>query len=341
MTKTMRRWEMEAVGRERLSLVERPIPNPGSGEVLVKVSAVSLNYRDKMVIETGMGLDLTFPFTPGSDLAGQVMALGEGVTRFGEGDRVISTFAPGWLDGGIQGSGRNPARGTLGGLYPGVLADYVCFPEDWFVAAPETLDDRDASTLPCAGLTAWFALVERGRVRAGQTVVVQGTGGVALFGLQIAKAQGAEVIITSASADKLARAKTLGADHGVNRLEADWAEAVLDITDGRGADQILELAGGENLRHSLTAVAPNGHIAVIGLLNGVEISTPVVPLLLKSPTIQGIAVGHRRGLDDLVRAVDRTGIKPVVDATYALEALSEGLDHLDQGPFGKLVIQMI
>jgi NADPH:quinone reductase-like Zn-dependent oxidoreductase len=339
MAETMNRWTMDAVGRDRLKLARAPIPKPGRGEVLAKVSAVSLNYRDKMVIETGAGIPLVFPFTPASDMAGTVDAVGEGSTRFKPGDRVISTFAPGWLEGAKAGTARRPPYRTLGGTLPGVLADYIAFPEDWFSPAPESLDDAEASTLPCAGLTAWFALIELGKLRAGQTVVVQGTGGVALFGLQIARAHGAEVIVTSGSDDKLARAKALGADHGVNRAAEDWVEAVYRLTADRGADHILEIAGGANLGRSVQAVAVNGRISVIGILEGFEVSAPAGPLLLKSPTVQGISVGHRRALEDFVRAVDRIQLKPVIGKRYRLDELPAALDHLDRGPFGKIVLE--
>ncbi|HEY0207537.1 NAD(P)-dependent alcohol dehydrogenase [Acerihabitans sp.] len=339
MTKTMRRWEMDAIGRDRLELREAPVPTPGRGEVLVKVAAVSLNYRDKMVTESGRGLPLAFPFTPGSDLAGTVVALGGDASRFGVGDRVISTFVPGWIDGVRRGDARTPSYRTLGGYYPGVLADYVAFPEDWFVLAPATLDDAHASTLPCAGLTAWFALVERGRLRAGERVLIEGTGGVALFGLQIAKAHGAETIV-SGSAGKLARARALGADHGIDRRHEDWVDAVLRITGDRGADHILELVGGAHLGKAVQTAAVGGRIYQIGALEGFEVSAPVMPLMLKDVTIQGIGTGHRRALEDLVRAVDRTGLRPVIDTRYPLAELYRALDHLDRGAFGKIVVEM-
>jgi NADPH:quinone reductase-like Zn-dependent oxidoreductase len=339
MRKTMRRWEMDAIGRDRLTLKDAPVPTPGHGEVLVKVAAVALNHRDKMVIDSGRGLPLVFPFTPGSDLAGGVVALGEGATRFRVGERVISTFTPGWIDGKRRGDARTPSYRTLGGYHPGVLADYVAFPEEWFVRAPASLSDAQASTLPCAGLTAWFALVERGRLRAGDIVLVEGTGGVALFGLQIAKAHGAEVIV-SGSADKLARVKALGADHGVDRRHPDWVEAIWQLTDDRGADHILEIVGGAHLGKAVQTAAVGGRIYQIGALEGFEASTSVMPLMLKDVTIQGIGTGHRRALEDLVLAVDRVGLKPVIDTRYALSDLHAALDHLDRGAFGKLVIDL-
>ena len=208
MTEMMQRWSMDALGRENLRLTQAPVPQPGPGEVRVRVNAVALNYRDKMVIEGNMPIALTFPFTPASDMAGVVDSTGEGVTRFKPGARVISTFSPEWVDGKPKGDARNLPYQTLGGYFQGMLSEYVIMRENWLVAAPETLDDAEASTLPCAGLTAWFALVERGQLRAGQSVLVQGTGGVAIFALQIAKAHGAEVFVTSGSDEKLALAKT-------------------------------------------------------------------------------------------------------------------------------------
>ena len=205
--RTMRRWEMEGIGRDRLALRERPIPVPGRHEVLVAVGAVALNHRDKMVIESGRGLPLSFPFIPGSDLAGRIVAMGEDAERFAIGDRVISCFTPDWVDGLRAGTARTPLYRTLGGFFAGVLADYVVLPDHWLVAAPATLDDAQASTLPCAALTAWFALVERGRIRAGDTVLIRGTGGVALFALQFAKMHGATAILSCSPEKKTAHGR--------------------------------------------------------------------------------------------------------------------------------------
>ncbi len=340
MTETMQRWEMDGTGRDRLALRNALVPRPKTGEVLVKVAAVSLNYRDKLMIESGMGLQLTFPFTPGSDLSGVVQAVGDGVTRFASGDRVISVFSPEWIDGPPRGNGRFPPYQTLGGHYPGVLAEYVAFPADWFVRAPASLDDGEASTLPCAGVTAWFALVEKGHIRSGESVVIEGTGGVALFGLLIAKARGANVIVISGDADKLARAKALGADHGIDRSQEDWVESVYRLTSDRGADHILELVGGPHLAKAARAAAVDGRIYQIGVLEGFEIASPAGPLMLKNVTVQGIGVGHRRALEDLVAEVDRAGIKPVIDKRYPLKDLPSALDHLDRGAFGKIVMEM-
>lgn len=336
-TTLMRRWELDEIGRAALTLREVTPPDPGPGEVLVKVAAVSLNHRDKMVIESGRGLPLAFPFTPGSDLAGTVVSLGAGVTRFARGETVISTFAPDWLDGRRGGDARTPSYRTLGGYYPGVLSEYVAFDEDWFVHAPATFSLAEASTLPCAGLTAWFALVERGRVHAGDVVLVEGTGGVSLFGVQIAKMHGAEVIV-SGSAGKRNQVMSLGADHFVDRRADGWAEAILQLTRDRGADHILEIVGGPHLGAAVEVAAVGGHIHQIGALAGFDASTPVMPLMLKDVTIHGIGTGHRRAMEDLVAAVDRTGMKPAIDTRYLLRDLPAALDHLDRGPFGKIVV---
>lgn len=340
MTKTMRRWEMDRLGRESLQLREVPLPLPGPGEVLVKAGAVSLNYRDRLVIEGTMPIPLDFPFTPGSDLAGSVVSLGEGVDRLAVGDRVISVFAPDWLEGHPAGDAASPPYRTLGGTYPGVLAEYVALPERCFVKTPATLSDAEASTLPCAGLTAWFALAELGRVRAGETVLVEGTGGVALFGMQIAKAHGAQAIVVSGSAEKLDRVRALGADHGIDRSKEDWVEAAIRVTGGRGVDHILELVGGPHLGRAVEAAAIGGRISQIGVLEGFEVKAPAGPLMRKHLVVQGISVGHRRALEDLVTAVDRTGLRPVVDRRYRLSDLTAALEHLDRGPFGKVVVEM-
>jgi NADPH:quinone reductase-like Zn-dependent oxidoreductase len=292
-----------------------------------------------MVIENGRGLPLAFPFTPGSDLAGEIVALGEDAGRFAVGDRVISTITPEWIDGARPGSARTPAYRTLGGFFSGVLAEYVALPEQWLVASPITLDDVHACTLPCAGVTAWFALVERGGVRAGQTVLIPGTGGVALFGVQIAKMHGAEVIVSSTPA-KLDRVRALGADHCVDRHREDWVDAIYALTKDRGCDQVLETVGGAHVGKSVLVTAVGGHIHQIGALDGFDLSTPAMPLMMKDVTIHGIGTGHRRALENLVRAVDRTGIVPVVDTRYRFAELPAALDHLARGPFGKIVIEI-
>ncbi|WP_234642071.1 zinc-dependent alcohol dehydrogenase family protein [Delftia tsuruhatensis] len=332
----MQRWQLPAFGREHLQLVQAPIPEPGPGQVLVRVHAASLNYRDLLILRDGMGMAPALPLVPGSDMAGEVVATGAGTTEFAAGDAVISTFFTGWQDG-MQPRSSLP----LGFPGPGMLSQYVVLGEDSLVAAPRKLDFAQASTLTCAGATAWFALAETAHTRPGDTVVVLGTGGVALFAMQIARAQGARVIVVSGSDDKLARAARLGAAHGIHRQRTpDWAAEVRAITDGRGADHVLELAGGDSFGRSLSALAQGGRVSLIGNLQGDELRGSVYPLLLGRATVQGIGVAHRRALQDLVRAVDWLGLAPVIDSEYALADLPRALDHLERGAFGKLVVRM-
>jgi NADPH:quinone reductase-like Zn-dependent oxidoreductase len=342
MTKTMKRWQLTAAGRENLALVEAVIPMPGPGEILVKVAAVSLNYRDKLLVDDGFGLPdpQVEPLIPLSDLSGTVAALGEGVTRFATGDRVISTFLPDWIDGDGPGTARHPNGRNLGGSLQGVLAEYVVLDQDWAVRGPAGLSDVEASTLPCAGLTAWTALVERGKLRAGQKVVVLGTGGVSLIGLQIGLMHGAEVIVVSGDDKKLARARELGAHHGINRNRENWVEAVYGLTGDYGADHILETVGGAHLGKSLDAAAVAGRISLIGILEGLDVSGGFGGFARKRLVVEGIQVGHRRALEDLVSAYNHSGMKPVVDAVYGLDDLELALDHLDRGPFGKIVVEV-
>ncbi|XBY43527.1 NAD(P)-dependent alcohol dehydrogenase [Methyloraptor flagellatus] len=336
---TMMQWRMDEHGADALRLDAVALPEPGPGEVLVRVGAVSLNYRDKMVIANGMGMRLAFPFTPGSDLAGTVVATGPGTGLWRSGDRVISAFFPDWRDGPIPGTAATPGTRALGGTYPGVLAQYVALPEAWFVRAPATLDDVAASTLPCAGLTAWSALADQDRLRPGETVLVHGTGGVSLFAAAIAKRAGAIVIAVSGSAEKLDRLRALGlADHGIDRSGEDWGAAVLRVTGGRGVDHIVETVGGSNLAGSLRVAAPGGRVSLIGVLDGFGVSATAGDLLMKNTVVRGIAVGHRRALEEFVSAVDQTALTPVIDATYPMAALRDALAHLDRGPFGKIVV---
>lgn len=334
----MNRWEIPTLGLEHLvrRSVARPVPK--AGEILVEVEAVSLNFRDGEVADNGMGVDLAFPFTPASDMAGRVVALGEGVTRFAVGQRVISVCIAGWIDGAPMSWSDAP---TQGGPLPGMLSQYVATPADWCVAAPASLTPAQASTLPIAALAAWMALVELGHVAAGQTVVVQGSGGVSLFALQFAAANGAHVIVTSSSDAKIARAIALGAHAGVNRIATpEWQDEVLTLTGGRGADHILEMAGGANVARSLTALVPGGRISVIGLLESDSFTVPILPLLGSRAVITGISVGPRRALEDMVRMIDRHHIKPVIDAVYPFAQVPQAFAHLRRGAFGKIVIDV-
>jgi NADPH:quinone reductase-like Zn-dependent oxidoreductase len=338
MVPTMIRWELASLGLKTLQMHSAPMPVPKPGEVLIEVSAVSLNYRDGEVAENGMGVALTFPFTPASDMAGRVVALGDGVKRFNVGDAVVSTCIAGWIDGAPLSWAEAP---TLGGPLPGMLSEYVVLFADWCVKAPISLTAVEACTLPVAALTPWMALVELGHLHAGQTVVVQGTGGVSLFAIQLAAANGADVIVTSSSDDKIEHTISLGAKHGINRHKVpDWQTSVRSLTGGRGADHILEMAGGNNVRQSLEAVASGGRISVIGLLQSNEFCLPILPLLGSRASIVGISVGPRRALEDLIQAIDQHQIKPVIDAIYSFMKVPDAFEHLRRGAFGKIVIQV-
>lgn len=334
----MNAWQVNGPRPEALKLVEIAKPQVGPGEVLVRVRAVSLNYRDRLMIENNGYARHGLPFIPCSDLAGIVEAVGEGVTRFDVGDRVINNFNGGWIDG-------PPPRvdgeiASFGGPLPGVLAEYVALPAQWLVEAPAALSYAQASVLPCIGLTAWTSLVELGRLSPGQTVVVQGTGGFSLFALQLASGLGAEVIATTTDSGKAERARTLGARHVIDRAtNPDWAAGVLEITGGRGADHILEVAGGANLGHSIRALAPAGRVSLIGVMEGFESNFPSVPAIHAFATIQAVFVGHRRGLENLVRAVDAMRLQPVIDSEFEFSAFSDALDRLRQGPLGKVVVR--
>lgn len=336
MSKSMKRWQASAFGRQNLQFVETAVPAPGHGEVLVRVEAVALNYRELLVLWDGMGMNPPLPLVPGSDMRGTIAMVGAGVSGFKAGDAVVSTFFSRWQDG-VQPADSIP-HGAPG---PGMLSEYVVLPVDSLVIAPRSLDAVKASTLTCSGLTAWFALNEAGRTRAGDVVVVIGTGGVALFATQIAAAQGARVVVVSGSDEKLERTKALGAAAGINRLRhPQWAGVLRDLTDGRGADHVLELAGGDNFGHSLAALTKGGRVSVIGNLAGDELRSSVYPLLHGAANVQGIGVGHRRALADLVRAVDWLKIEPVVEKVYDFEDLNAALDHLERGAFGKIVVRI-
>lgn len=330
---TVQRWQLPRFGLAHLERVEAPMPSPGPRQILVRTEAVALNYRDLLVAQDGMGMPLDFPFVPASDMAGTVLAVGAGVTRWRPGDRVLSTFWGGWLEG------ERPAEAVaLGAPGPGMLASHVLLDADWVVAAPATLDAVAASTLPIAGLTAWFALVEQGQVRAGQTVLIHGTGGVALFGVQLARLHGAVPIVVSGDAGKREQVRALGAAHALAR-DADWPAQVRELTGGRGADHVLETVGGANLGRSLEALRPGGRLSVIGVLAGDTVSASVYGFLLGRATVQGISVGHRRALEELVRAVDATGLRPVIAGEYRADEAPAAFAHLQRGAFGKVVVR--
>ncbi|SEK16579.1 MULTISPECIES: NAD(P)-dependent alcohol dehydrogenase [unclassified Variovorax] len=330
----MQRWQIESLDLRSLKQVEAPKPTPALGQILVRTQAVSLNYRDLMITGGTYAWAPPLPFTPCSDLAGVVEVVGPGVTRWKGGEQIISTFVAGWLDG------KTPT-GTfsLGGPGPGALASHVLIDEQWAVEAPRTLNADQASTLPCAALTAWFSYFEEGSLKAGDTVLIHGTGGVALFGLQFARMHGATVIVVSGGAGKRDKALALGASHVIAR-DADWPAEVRRLTEGRGADHVLETVGGTNLARSLSAVAQGGRISLIGVIEGGSVETQAIDFIRSRAVLQGISVGHRRALQDMVRAIDATRLKPVIDKVYGFADVPAAFEQLQRGAFGKVVVSL-
>lgn len=315
-------------------------PSPGPGEVLVEMKAASLNYRDLLTIDgaaTATG-GVTDGLVPLSDGVGVIVATGEGVEGWQVGERVSPNFFPDWVDGRFDPRYLGNALG--GGSSNGVLAQQLVLPAASLVRPAAHLSDSEAATLPCAGLTAWHALFERGAVGPGDTVLVQGTGGVALFGLQLAVAAGARVIVTSSSYAKLERARALGAWGLVNYRETpDWDQQVLAMTDGHGADFILELGGPDTYDRSIRAVAPGGRIAQIGVLTGFNARPDIQSLQFKNATIDGVCVGSAAQLARLNAFLAKHAIRPVIDRVFEFEQAEQAYAHLRSGAhFGKVVI---
>jgi NADPH:quinone reductase-like Zn-dependent oxidoreductase len=326
-------------GLDHLRLVARPDPKPGPGQVLLKMKAASLNYRDLVVPERGYGsFTGELPLIPVSDGVGEVVEVGAGVTRVKVGDRVCPCFHQGWIAGEPD---LERLTQTLGGPLDGVMADYMCVSEQGVVKLPAHLSDEEAATLPCAALTAWSALVTYDELRPGSRVLVQGTGGVALFALQFAKLIGAHVTVISSSDDKLARAKQLGADAGINYVTTpDWARPARALTGGRGFDHIVELGGEKTLPQSLRAIRPGGTISMIGVLSGSALSAPLGHVVTRQVRLQGITVGHRDGCEAMMRAIEQHRLRPVVDRVFEFEQLREALAYLKRGAhFGKICLR--
>jgi NADPH:quinone reductase-like Zn-dependent oxidoreductase len=329
----------ERFGLENLVLAERPDPDPGTGQVLVRMRAASVNYRDLLMVRGDYNPRQPLPLIPCSDGVGEVVSVGDGVTRMGPGDRVAPLFAQGWISGEPT---RERLRSTLGGPLDGTLAELMVLGEEGVVPVPEHLSDAEAATLPCAGLTAWSALVTQGQVGAGDTVLVQGTGGVSIFALQFARLLGARVIVTSSSDDKLQRARELGAHELINyRQVPEWGRQVREVTGGRGVDLIVEVGGAGTLAQSVRAVRFGGQISLIGVLAGRKSELDVAPILMKHVRVQGILVGHRKGFEAMSRAIALHGLRPVVDRTFPFDQTPEAFDYLASGRhFGKVVIDI-
>ena len=324
-----------------LSLEESENPTPALNEVLIKIHAASLNYRDLLILSGQSASGGTEPTIPLSDGAGEIIALGENVTDWQIGDRVMPTFFLDWQDGRFDMAYHKNARG---GSCDGVLAEFITAPADSLVRIPDHLDHAEAATLPCAGLTAWHSLMERAHpIKEGDTVLCLGTGGVSIFALQIAKAAGARVIITSSSDEKLARAIELGADGTINYTRTpEWEKAVHKKTDRRGVDHIIEVGGPATLEKSLASLAPGGTISQIGVLTGFDPpQTSLFPLVTKNAQLHGIYVGSREMFKNFNRFLKKHNLKPVIDQTFPFAEAPKAYDTLKAAThFGKIVITL-
>lgn len=324
-------------GLENLALTDYPEPTPGAGQVLVRVRAASLNYRDLLLARGHYNPKLSMPRVLGSDAAGEVVAVGSGVTRFKPGDRVVNNFMQLWEHGPIT---EVVAKSTLGSERDGVLAELAVFEEGGLLPIPGGFTFEQAATLPCAAVTAWNALTGSG-CGPDTTVLLQGTGGVSIFALQLAKALGARVLITSGHNDKLTRALNLGADAGTNyKTNPDWDKWAREQTGGRGVDVVVEVGGAGTLERSAKAVRYGGHIALIGVLAGMGGFNPI-NVLMKALCLQGVFVGSRAMFEDMNRLIVHKGIQPVIDRVFPFADAVAAFRHLESGShFGKVVVKM-
>ncbi len=324
-----------ADGIDAMELREVDTPKPKPDEILVKMRANSLNYRDLIITMGGYTLSDTCPVVPLSDGAGDVVEVGSDVTDFSVGDKVVGNFIRDWTKGVLHPS---EAHSALGGGIDGTLAEYVTFKQKAAVHIPDHLNYEEAATLPCAALTAWHAL-QKGNLKAGDKVLLLGTGGVSMFGLQFAKAQGAHVIITSSSDEKLEKAKALGADEGINyNTHPEWSEKVMELTDGQGVDNVLEIGGETTMLHSFSSTRVGGTISLIGLVSGADLPMNLVPAL-RLQTIQGIYVGSTEMFKEMNKAISQHKIKPIIDRSFAFDEAKAAYHHLQSANhIGKVVI---
>jgi NADPH:quinone reductase-like Zn-dependent oxidoreductase len=335
----MKRYEIRTFGVDELELVEVADPLPGPQQVLIRVRACSINFRDLMMVEGRYNPRMKLPRVPFSDGAGEVVAVGSDVTRFKTGDRVAGIFMQEWIDGELT---LPVSRSALGGNIDGMLSELVLLDEQGVVAIPPHMTFEEASTLPCAAVTAWNALVDSGNLQAGQTVLLLGTGGVSIMALQIAKLSGARVIITSSSDEKLERARKLGADETINYREtADWEKKARQLTGETGVDHVVEVGGAGTINKSLTAARMSGRVSVIGALSGGSGEVAMTSILQKNLTVRGIFVGSRRMFESMNRAFTFSNLHPVVDRTFPFDEASAALREFKAGAhFGKVVIRL-
>jgi NADPH:quinone reductase-like Zn-dependent oxidoreductase len=326
-------------GIDTLSIVERPMPKPLHRQVLVKVAACSLNYRDLVIARANYRQPLRDDLIPLSDGAGEVVEIGPGVERVKVGDKVAGCFFQRWPAGepGLQ-----VQTSALGGGSDGMLAEYVALEENGVVKIPANLSIEEAATLPCAGVTAWNAIVHHAKQIAGQTVLLQGTGGVSIFGLQFAHAMGIRAIITSSSDQKLARAKALGAAHGINyKTTPEWHKAAVELTGGLGVDHVLDVGGAATVGPSLDAIRRGGKVSIIGVLSGPPAEISAGRIFAKRANVQGISVGSTQMFEEMNAAIAVSNIKPVIDRVFGFDEVKPAYHHLASGAhFGKIVIRV-
>ncbi len=342
----MRAYQVTQFGIDQLQTAELPVPQVSAGTALIRVHAVSLNYRDFMVVKGMYNPRMALPRIPCSDGAGEVVAVGEGVTRVQPGDRVCGIFMPNWIDG-VATSKKNGS--ALGGDVDGMLTEYALLQAESVVRFPQHLSYDEAATLPCAAVTAWNALHHAGDppspAHAGDTVVIQGTGGVSLFALQFARLLGMRVLGTSSSDEKLERARTLGLDAGLNyRQTPEWAKWMIAMTDGVGADRIIEVGGAGTFGQSLQATRVGGLVAQIGVLSGRATTEPLplTPILHKQLRVQGIYVGSRAMFEQMNEAIAGAQLHPVVDRVFAFDQAQAAFHHMESAAhFGKIVIRIV
>jgi len=335
----MKVWEIQSkAGLDALNLTEKSEPQVLPGQVLLKMRAASLNYRDLLTVKGAYSSKQQLPLIPLSDGVGEVVAIAEGVTRVQTGDRVAGIFMQKWVAGEFS---AEKAKSALGGAIDGVLAEYITLDEDGVVSVPEHLSDEEAAALPCAAVTAWHALITEGNLKAGDTILVQGTGGVSIFAVQFAQLVGARVIVISSSDEKLERARQLGAAFGVNyKTTPDWDEQVWKLTGEVGVDHVVEVGGAGTLNKSLRAVRMGGRVSLIGVLTGVggEIST--ASILRKNIRVQGIYVGSREMFEAMNRAIALHQMQPVIDRVFPFESAREALSYMESGAhLGKICIR--
>lgn len=327
-------------GIDRLTIEERPVPEPKIGEVLVRIRAASINYRDLMVVNGTYNPRMKLPAVPFSDGSGVVESIGAGVTKWKVGDRVMPIFAQHWYDGDPSDAIRRTSIGA-GSQWDGVLREYAAFDEKGLVRVPDHLSFEEAATLPCAALTAWHAVVESGRVMPGDTVLTLGTGGVSIFALQFAKTAGARVIATSSSHGKIERLQQLGADDTINYIDTpEWDKAVLDLTNGKGVDHVIEVGGAGTLPRSINATRFGGQIAMIGALSGAASFNPT-SVFMKAVRIEGIYVGSRAMFEAMNRALTVSEMRPVIDRKFGFQDVQDALRYMETGShFGKIVVEL-